>query len=210
MRRLRCILCTIGLKEGVQFRCYFNMGGRVASWRYVPSPPPNFDFFIPSEQIAEVKQVDKIIDLLTSPSDPTAQAYHVVAPSLPGFTFSSAPKSPSFDLKNMASITNNLMHALGYPKYMAQGGDWGSMVVRIMGIHFPESCIAVHVNMVAASPPVWYKNPLSMLQFYAWAIWTGGDKNGILGRLMWWRNAESGMKPTSVLRPELQISILER
>ncbi|TVY54770.1 putative epoxide hydrolase [Lachnellula suecica] len=129
-------------------------------------------------------EVDKIIDLLTQSSDPNAQAYHVVAPSLPGFTFSSAPKSPSFDLQNIAAINNTLMQALGYSKYMVQGGDWGCMIARVMAIDYPENCLAVHVNMVPAALPVWYKNPLSLLQFIAWAVWTGGDKQGLLGRMI--------------------------
>ncbi|TVY86332.1 putative epoxide hydrolase, partial [Lachnellula willkommii] len=147
-------------------------------------------------------EVDKIIDLLTTPSDPTAQAYHVVAPSIPGFTFSSASKSPAFNLKNIASINNNLMHSLGYSKYMVQGGDWGSMIARVMGNYYPESCIAIHANMVIASPPVWYKQPLSWLQFLAWAAWTAGDPNGMLGRLMWWREKEGGYIEMQGTKPQ--------
>ena len=46
------------------------------------------------------------------------------------------------------------MHSLGYFKYMVQGGDWGSMIARVMVNDYPESCIAIHVNMLLASPPV--------------------------------------------------------
>ncbi|TVY28439.1 putative epoxide hydrolase [Lachnellula hyalina] len=147
-------------------------------------------------------EVDKIIDLLTTPSDPTAQAYHVVAPSIPGFTFSSAPKSPGFNLKNMASINNNLMHSLGYFKYMVQGGDWGSMIARVMVNDYPESCIAIHVNMLLASPPVWYKQPLSWLQFLTWATWTAGNENGMLGRAMWWMKKEGGYMEIQGTKPQ--------
>lgn len=45
------------------------------------------------------------------------------------------------------------MLALGYETYVAQGGDWGSMVVRIMGLDYPESCVGVHVNMVMSGKP---------------------------------------------------------
>jgi hypothetical protein len=62
-------------------------------------------------------EVDKIIDSLTNP-EPGQQAYHVVAPSLPGFVFSTGPKGSDFILKNMAAADHKLMHALGYAKYM--------------------------------------------------------------------------------------------
>jgi len=115
-------------------------------------------------------EVEKIIDLLTSPTEPGQQAYHVVAPSLPGFSFSDGPKHNEFTLKNMASIDHKLMLALGYSKYMAQGGDWGSMVVRIMALDYPESCVAVHVNMVASGPPSWWRNPLSFIYLIFWSM----------------------------------------
>lgn len=67
-------------------------------------------------------EVDKIIDSLTSPP-PGQQAYHLVAPSLPGFVFSDGVKGSDFDLRNMAAVDHKLMQALGYPKYIAQGGD---------------------------------------------------------------------------------------
>jgi pimeloyl-ACP methyl ester carboxylesterase len=70
-------------------------------------------------------EVEKIIDSLTSPKDPGQQAFHVVAPSLPGFGFSEGPKGGEFTLKNMAAVDHKLMLALGYDKYVAQGGDWG-------------------------------------------------------------------------------------
>jgi len=94
------------------------------------------------------------------------------------------------------------MYSLGYTKYMIQGGDWGSMAARVMAINYPSSVLAVHANMVAAALPVWYKNPLYLLQFFAWAVWTGGNKEGTLARLMWWRNNENGK---SFLGPQLHI-----
>ena len=52
---------------------------------------------------------------------PGKQAFHVVAPSLPGFAFSSAPKQKGFGLKQIAKTFNQLMLELGYTKYVAQG-----------------------------------------------------------------------------------------
>jgi pimeloyl-ACP methyl ester carboxylesterase len=107
-------------------------------------------------------EVDKIIDDLVSPVDPGKQAYHVVAPSLPGLVFSSSPQRQEFVIADMAAVNHKLMLALGYDKYMAQGGDWGSMVARIMGMRYPESCVTVHVNMTVAPPSIW-RYPLQLL-----------------------------------------------
>lgn len=139
-------------------------------------------------------EVEKIIDSLTSPSAPSQQAYHVVAPSLPGFAFSSCPKRDDFMVKNMAAVDNKLMYALGYPKYMAQGGDWGSIVIRHIGLMYPESCIAIHVNMLFSGPPSIWKNPLTWVYFIFWAMWQDKSKDGsLLGRIMWWMKEESGL-----------------
>lgn len=138
-------------------------------------------------------EVEKIIDSLTNPEEAGQQAYHVVAPSLPGFVFSEGPKGGDFLLKNMAVVDHKLMQALGYKKYMTQGGDWGSMITRIMAIDYPESCLASHVNMVVAGPPSWYKTPLTFAHFIWWAIWEGkGKDDGMLGRMLWWREEENG------------------
>ena len=48
-------------------------------------------------------------------------AFHVVAPSLPGFGFSSAPQRPGFGIKAIAATVNELMQRLGYDRYVAQG-----------------------------------------------------------------------------------------
>jgi len=53
----------------------------------------------------------------------------------------------------MAAVDHKLMLALGYGKYVAQGGDWGSMIARIMGLEYPDACVAVHVNMVVSGAP---------------------------------------------------------
>ena len=132
-----------------------------------------------------------------SPADPAQQAYHVVAPSLPGFAFSSGPTGQEFALNDMASVNNKLMHDLGYTKYVAQGGDWGSMIVRIMGIDFPESCVAVHVNMVIAGPPSVFRYPLHLAYLLLWASLQ--SKDSAFRRMMWWQKEESGEFPCDCL-----------
>lgn len=87
------------------------------------------------------------------------------------------------------------MVALGYPKYIAQGGDWGSMISRFAAITHPENVLGCHVNMIVATPPSWWRKPFSFLRFIIWAVWTGGNKSGFLGRMMYWMKEESGKSP---------------
>jgi pimeloyl-ACP methyl ester carboxylesterase len=135
-------------------------------------------------------EVERIIDALTDPPG-GQQAYHVVAPSLPGFAFSEGPRGEGFRLKHMAAVDHKLMLALGYGKYMAQGGDWGSLIVRIMALDFPESCVAVHVNAVVAALPCWWRYPLHFLYFWMWAPFQGSET--ALGRMLWWKKEETGV-----------------
>ncbi len=73
-------------------------------------------------------------------------AFDVVAPSLPGFGFSGRPSRPMGPRK-MADILNSLMtDVLGYDEYIAQGGDWGSVVTNWIGYDHSDSCKAIHVN----------------------------------------------------------------
>lgn len=108
----------------------------------------------------------KLIPLLTEPSNPKAQAFHVIAPSLPGFVFSSSPTKPGFGIIQIAATLNKLMTSLGYPKYVAQGGDWGSFVCRTLGAFHVENCTAIHINMFVTPPPSKY-NPIEIVKYLA-------------------------------------------
>ncbi|KAK8156403.1 Alpha/Beta hydrolase protein [Phyllosticta citrichinensis] len=79
--------------------------------------------------------------------------FHVVAPSLPNFGFSSGVKEPGFAVEQYAEACHKLMKQLGYGRYVTQGGDWGFYITRAMGLLYPESCLASHINMVRAFPP---------------------------------------------------------
>ncbi|KXS12563.1 epoxide hydrolase domain protein [Gonapodya prolifera JEL478] len=98
----------------------------------------------------------EFIDLIhefANPSDPSQPAFHVIVPSLPGYGFSSAPKVRGFDTREIGKTFDELMKGLGYAKYFAQGGDWGSIISRQMAIDFPDSCRAIHINMCIIRPP---------------------------------------------------------
>ncbi|KAG8721039.1 hypothetical protein FRC08_016159 [Ceratobasidium sp. 394] len=68
-------------------------------------------------------EVSKMIDGLTSPTDPKHPSFHVVAPSIPGFVFSQRANAPGMDVKETAFVFDKLMAKLGYRYYLAQGGD---------------------------------------------------------------------------------------
>lgn len=81
-----------------------------------------------------------------------ADAFDLVIPSLPGFGFSSKPARP-FGQRATARLFNTLMtEVLGYPTYLAQGGDWGSLITTCLGIDYPARVPAIHLNMLALRP----------------------------------------------------------
>lgn len=81
-----------------------------------------------------------------------ADAFHVVAPSLPGYAFSDKPNSTGWGIQKTARTWAKLMSRLGYDRYVAQGGDWGSMVTTSLGIQDPDHVAGIHLNMVIAFP----------------------------------------------------------
>ncbi|QRW05780.1 epoxide hydrolase [Ceratobasidium sp. AG-Ba] len=105
-------------------------------------------------------EVSKMIDQLADPTDPNAPAFHVVAPSLPGYVFSQRASTPGMDVKASAFVFDKLMAKLGYNKYLAQGGDWGSLVCRSFAVYHQGTCIGTHLNMAFSGGPSFLKNPL--------------------------------------------------
>src|SRR5262245_20026072 len=97
----------------------------------------------------------KIIDPLSNPTAHGASAsdaFHVVIPSMPGYGFSGKPTSPGWGPERMGRAWTELMKRLGYPRYVAQGGDWGAFVVDQMGLQAPAGLLAIHTNMPATVP----------------------------------------------------------
>ncbi|HET6812009.1 MAG TPA: epoxide hydrolase [Acidimicrobiales bacterium] len=92
------------------------------------------------------------IPLLTSPPDP-ADAFHVVAPSLPGYAFSGPTSEPGWHPRRMAAAFSRVMASLGYERYGVQGGDWGSIVVANVADLEPGHVAGLHVNFLSAPRP---------------------------------------------------------
>jgi hypothetical protein len=93
-----------------------------------------------------------IMKPLLQSSDPEDPSFTLVIPSLPGFCWSQAPPR-NWKLQDTARIYDTLMKRLGYPSYVAQGGDWGHWVVRELGSGRYPGCKAVHTNMCPGAPP---------------------------------------------------------
>lgn len=102
-------------------------------------------------------------------SDPTTHggdaedAFHVVCMSMPGFGFSDPPDKPGFDIKQVAKVVAKLMTQLDYPKYGAQGGDWGASVSSWLGSLDEEHVCGIHLNLAAVSPPKGLRTPFDGL-----------------------------------------------
>jgi len=104
-----------------------------------------------------VIEFHKIIGLLTDPvahGGKAEDAFHVVCPSLPGFAFSSKPKERGWSSQRMAEVIAKLMARLGYTRYGAQGGDWGSGIARWMALADGEHCIGGHSNFPSGNQPM--------------------------------------------------------
>ncbi len=103
-----------------------------------------------------VAEFREVVAPLTDPvrhgGDPD-DAFHVVIPSLPGYGFSSAPREPGWDVTRVARAWATLMDRLGYDRYVAQGGDWGSPISLWLGLSDPDHVVGVHVNMLVTIPP---------------------------------------------------------
>src|SRR5919197_128662 len=99
-----------------------------------------------------VVEFHKLIPRLTDPArfggDP-ADAFSVVAPSLPGYGFSFAPNQPRFGIPQIAEVFAELMSGvLGYDRFAAHGGDWGAFITARLGHSYPERLLGIHLTML--------------------------------------------------------------
>lgn len=103
-------------------------------------------------------EMEQVIPLLSDPAahggDPL-DAFHVVVPSLPGYGFSQAPLKSGVSSRRIAELWLGLMQGLGYPRFVAQGGDIGAGVALWLARLFPQCVLGAHVNYISSSyrPP---------------------------------------------------------
>jgi pimeloyl-ACP methyl ester carboxylesterase len=98
------------------------------------------------------------IKLVGPLTDPTAfggraeDAFDVVIPSIPGYGFSGKPTATGWNPARMARAWIVLMRRLGYTRYVAQGGDFGSLITDAMAVEAPAELVAMHTNFLFALP----------------------------------------------------------
>jgi pimeloyl-ACP methyl ester carboxylesterase len=98
----------------------------------------------------------KIIDPLSNPTahgGSASDAFHLVIPSMPGYGFSGKPTTTGWDPPHIARAWIVLMKRLGYTRFVAQGGDWGSPVSNEMAKLAPPELLGIHVNLPGVVPP---------------------------------------------------------
>lgn len=103
--------------------------------------------------------VFEFLDIIPRLTDPARfggdarDAVTVIAPSLPGYSLSFRPNQKRFGIADMADCFSELMtNVLGYPKFFAQGGDWGAFTCSALAVRHPDKLTGIHVNMLSINP----------------------------------------------------------
>ena len=105
----------------------------------------------PGSIIEQLKLIGPLVDP-TAHGGTAADAFDVVIPSMPGYGFSGKPTDTGWNPQRIASAYDVLMKRIGYKKYVAQGGDWGAIVVDQMGVQAPQGLLGIHTNMPCVIP----------------------------------------------------------
>jgi epoxide hydrolase len=140
--------------------------------------------------------VVEFLDVIGPLTDPTAHggdaadAFHVVVPSLPGFGFSDKPDHTGWGIPRIAQAWEQLMLRLGYDRYFAQGGDWGSMVTAAIAAGHPSHVAGIHLNMPIVLPDPETMDSLSEAELAA------------LGAFDHYQKQESGYSTQQASRPQ--------
>ena len=126
--------------------------GQNIHFLHVRSPEPDaLPLIITHGWPGSIVEFVGIIGPLTHPgahgADPV-DAFHLVVPSIPGYGFSGPTRDRGWDVRRIAQAWGELMKRLGYRRYGAQGGDWGSTITRELGLIVPEHLAGVHLNML--------------------------------------------------------------
>ncbi len=131
-----------------------------------------------------------LIRPLIEPEDPSLPAFHVVAPSLPGFTLSGPTITPGVSPRRIAKMWISLMAQLGYDQYLAQGGDWGAIITSWIGQLDPTHCAGIHINMLTVTPTDELMVDMSE------------DETQMLGAAMAFQTSETGYQAIQGTKPQ--------
>jgi pimeloyl-ACP methyl ester carboxylesterase len=121
---------------------------------------------------------------------PLSEDFHLVIPSLPGYAFSGKPTTPGWSVEAIGKAWNTLMLALGYERYFAQGGDWGSAVTCAIGAQNLGNCAGIHINMIVGRPPADMMSNLTDFEKAA------------LARMQWYQDKDTGYSIEQATRPQ--------
>lgn len=121
-------------------------------------------------------EVNNILDGLLNPPNASIPAFHVVAPSIPGFAFSPAPLKPGWGAEETGHAFHALMHQLNYTRYVIQGGDFGGTILRYIASDYPASVVSVLDNFWVVPPNA------TDLQRYSEGL-TTADENTVIETL---------------------------
>lgn len=142
--------------------------------------------------------VFEFLDIIPRLTDPVRfggdarDAFTVIAPSLPGYGLSFRPDQKRYGVPEMADCVAGLMHdVLGFPRFAAQGGDWGAAVTSRLGYAHAEKMIGIHINlmMAAGRDPAGFQNPTE-------------EEKRYLGELAHWMREETGYQWIQGTRPQ--------
>src|SRR3989442_1057440 len=166
--------------------------GRDERWGVGPRPMP---LLLSHGWPGSIVEFRRLVPMLTDPArfggDP-ADAFTVVAPSLPGYTFSFQPNQTRFSVPQMADLFATLMtDVLGYARFAAQGGDWGAFVTSYLGAAHADKVVGVHVNLLAVPP-----------DRGAPAATLAPDERAYLQQLDHWLREETGYQAIQGTKPQ--------
>ncbi|WP_405546896.1 epoxide hydrolase [Streptomyces phaeochromogenes] len=138
------------LNEWPQFTT--TIDGANVHFAHIRSPEPDATPLIithgwPGSIVEFLDVVGPLTDPRAHGGDP-ADAFHVVLPSIPGFGLSGPTRDTGWELRRVGAAFAELMDRLGYPRFGAQGGDWGAGISRELGRAFPDRVIGVHLNLL--------------------------------------------------------------
>ncbi|MFL5238368.1 MAG: epoxide hydrolase family protein [Rhizomicrobium sp.] len=105
----------------------------------------------PGSVIEQLKIIGPLTDPVAHGGD-AADAFDIVIPSLPGYGFSGKPTDTGWDVDRIARAWAELMKRLGYTRYVAQGGDWGTPISSSMARQSAAGLIGIHINLPATVP----------------------------------------------------------
>ena len=141
-----------------------------------------------------VFEFHRLIPMLTDPArfggDP-ADAFDVVAPSLPGYALSFTPGQKRFSVEAIAACFADLMtEVLGYARFGAQGGDWGGFISSVLGYRYAPRMIGIHLNLLAVRrDPKMVENP-------------NAEEKAFLADLAHWLKEETGYQAIQGTKPQ--------